>query len=98
MPEPDRSNDIYGDEFGPLKQNLGKPITDALARLPASLNAALEAHEGPIQIPADQWSEAQRNILLAVVGIMEDVTGALDGARARITKLEKRLAELESRD
>lgn len=94
--EADPHNDpVTGDMFGPMQQEISKRLFDATMRLPAVLEKQVEGDEGPVDIPPEQWAEVMQKALQSFMHFVPQMAGALDVARARITKLEARVAELE---
>jgi hypothetical protein len=89
------SADAYGDGLGPLQRPLSEALMNAVMALPSVLDAQVEGRDGPVSIPADQSTEMMEKQVLAVLNALPTIAGALDLARARITRLEQRLADLE---
>jgi hypothetical protein len=87
---------IYGDMFGPQQQAISKDFMEIMMRLPAVLTQQVEGEGGPVDIPAEQMVEVLTNAARKLMHHVPQMAGALDIARARVTQLEKRVAELES--
>ena len=92
---PDSPDEVYGDFIGPLQPPINKAIMDAFMRLPAILEQQIEGETGPAELPPEQYAEAMRNALTIMLQHLPNIAGALDIARSRITRLEKRIEELE---
>lgn len=69
---------------------------EIMQRLPAVLTQQVEGSEGPVNIPPEQMVEALKSAVFKLMNHVPQMAGALDLARARITQLERRIAELES--
>ncbi len=60
-------------------------------RLAAPLEAHVEGHEGPVELPPEQQAEALRNVILILMRHIPNIAGKLDILYNAVSELEKKV-------
>lgn len=82
-----------GDIFGLFQSRLGLDMMQVLERLPTVLARAVEGNDEPVALSQADMAEVFQQITMLTMKYLPQMAGALDMTRARLTRLERRLAE-----
>ena len=91
MADDEESREIFGDDLGSLQQQLSRDLMQSAQRLPSMLQQDVEGEMHPVDLSPQEALELQRNWQRILVNHVQNLAGALDMARARLHKVEKRL-------
>lgn len=88
---PPDKDPTYGDMFGGLQHKLSKQLMDAALRTDALLKGAIEGDEGPYDLSPEDAVRLSQEQFRIILTELQNIAGALDITRARLTQLERRL-------